>query len=65
MGDHMFHDLELSREFTAAFHAMPSVEGTKTENLTVMVLQRSFWPFSAKTAGKGDVILPKEVCLLQ
>ena len=57
----MFHDLELSRELTEAFHAKPGIEDTTAANLTVMVLQRSFWPFSARAAGKGDVILPPTV----
>ena len=63
MGDHMFHDLEISREFADAFHAKPHIEGTSAQNLTVMVLQRSFWPFNSRPAKKEDVLLPAKVCL--
>lgn len=61
MGDHMFQDLALSRDLTREFHAK-TIGGGSAEKLSVMVLQRSFWPFSAKQ--KEDLDLPANVCVL-
>ncbi|KIJ58771.1 hypothetical protein HYDPIDRAFT_141311 [Hydnomerulius pinastri MD-312] len=54
MGDHMFNDLALSREFMREFHKRISEESS-AQKLSVMVLQRSVWPFAAR---KKDVDLP-------
>lgn len=51
----MFRDLALSRDFMEEFHSKPIGEGS-AKNLSVMVLQASFWPFSAKQ--KSDALLP-------
>ncbi|KAG9310285.1 Cullin-4B [Chiua virens] len=52
-GDHMFNDLALSREILREFHnRIP--ETSSAQKLSVMVLQRSVWPFAAR---KKDVDL--------
>lgn len=61
MGDHMFRDLALSRDLMREFHEK-SIGGGTAEKLNVMVLQRSFWPFSART--KDDIDLPTNVTTL-
>ena len=61
MGDHMFRDLALSRDILREFHER-GIGGVRGEKLSVMVLQRSYWPFTARQ--KGDILLPLEVCLL-
>ncbi|KAI5992563.1 Cullin family-domain-containing protein [Pisolithus marmoratus] len=54
MGDHMFTDLALSRDLLYEYrNRLP--EGASQRNLSVMVLQRSYWPFAAR---KKDVDLP-------
>ncbi|KAF9242330.1 Cullin family-domain-containing protein [Melanogaster broomeanus] len=53
MGDHMFNDLALSREILREFHNRIS-EMSSAQKLSVMVLQRSVWPFAAR---KKDVDL--------
>ena len=58
MGDHMFRDLALSRDLMREFHEK-AIGGGSAEKLNVMVLQRSFWPFTART--KGDIDLPSDV----
>ena len=58
MGDHMFRDLALSRDIMEEFHNKPIGQGS-AEKLNVMVLQRSFWPFSARTT--DDILLPYDV----
>jgi len=52
-GDHMFNDLALSREFLREFHNRIS-ETSSARKLSVMVLQRSVWPFAVR---KKDVDL--------
>ena len=56
MGDHMFTDLALSRDLTAEYR----VRKRGDASLSLMILQRSVWPFSAR---KQDVALPVWVCL--
>ncbi|GJE92100.1 cullin-domain-containing protein [Phanerochaete sordida] len=51
MGDHMFTDLALSRDLTAEYRARKGGDA----KLSLMVLQRSVWPFTARTQ---DVVLP-------
>jgi cullin-4 len=53
MGDHMFNDLALSREILREFHNRIS-ETSSAQKLSVMVLQRSVWPFVTR---KNDVDL--------
>lgn len=62
MGDHMFNDLALSRDSMREFYAHRARQGddASAQKLTVMVLQRSFWPFTAK---KSDADLPVDVSL--
>ncbi|KAI0727582.1 Cullin-4B [Fomitopsis betulina] len=57
MGDHMFNDLALSRDLMREYNAQRTRlgYGEATQKLSVMVLQRSFWPFAAR---KQDVLLP-------
>ena len=55
MGDHMFRDLALSRDSMREFHER-GIGGDRAEKLSVMVLQRSYWPFTARQ--KGDILLP-------
>lgn len=58
MGDHMFKDLDLSRGLMKEYgQHRRRVEGDDTppQRLSVMVLQRSFWPFTAR---KTDADLP-------
>ena len=57
MGDQMFRDLQLSRDIMSEFHN--KADGYGAEQLTVMVLQSSFWPFSAKQ--RQDILLPSPV----
>ena len=57
MGDHMFNDLALSRELMQDYHKKLE-QDSSARNLNVMVLQQSFWPFSARTS---DADLPPEV----
>ena len=54
MGDHMFNDLALSRELMQDYHKKLE-QDSSARNLNVMVLQQSFWPFSARTS---DADLP-------
>ncbi|KAH7884113.1 Cullin-4B [Phlebopus sp. FC_14] len=54
MGDHMFNDLALSRDILREFHNRIS-GSSSAQRLSVMVLQRSVWPFAAR---KKDVDLP-------
>ncbi|KAI6020834.1 Cullin family-domain-containing protein [Pisolithus microcarpus] len=54
MGDHMFNDLALSRDLLYE-HRSRLPEGSPQRNLSVMVLQRSHWPFASR---KKDVDLP-------
>ena len=60
MGDHMFNDLALSRDLMREYNAQRTRlgYGEATQKLSVMVLQRSFWPFAAR---KQDVLLPPAV----
>ena len=56
----MFNDLALSREVLREFHnRLP--ETSSARKLSVMVLQRSVWPFAAR---KKDVDLHPFVCML-
>lgn len=59
-GDHMFNDLALSREILREFHSRIS-ETSSGQKLSVMVLQRSVWPFAVR---KIDVDLNPSVCAL-
>ncbi|EGN94205.1 hypothetical protein SERLA73DRAFT_97075 [Serpula lacrymans var. lacrymans S7.3] len=47
MGDQMFKDLALSRETMREFHSRIA-DDSSASKLTVMVLQRSAWPFVAR-----------------
>lgn len=59
MGDHMFTDLALSRDTMREFYAHRERQGdTSTQKLNVVVLQRSFWPFTAR---KSEADLPPDV----
>ncbi|KAH9836648.1 Cullin-domain-containing protein [Rhodofomes roseus] len=57
MGDHMFNDLALSRDLMREYNEQRTRlgYGEAMQKLSVMVLQRSFWPFAAR---KHDVDLP-------
>ncbi|KAH8111451.1 Cullin-domain-containing protein [Phellopilus nigrolimitatus] len=55
MGNDMFRDLALSRDFLGEFHERDIGRGS-AQNLSVMVLQRSSWPFTAKQ--KEEALLP-------
>lgn len=55
MGDHMFRDLALSRDILGEFYDKPNISGS-VQKLSVVVLQRSFWPFSARQ--DDGVVLP-------
>lgn len=57
MGDHMFNDLALSRDIMREYHARIR-DDSSAKKLSVMVLQRSVWPFLAR---KKDVDLPSSV----
>jgi cullin-4 len=57
MGDHMFNDLSLSREAMREYHSKLERE-SPAQRLSVMVLQRSVWPFAAR---KTDIDLPPSV----
>ena len=46
MGDQMFTDLALSRDGMEEYHAKFSTDSL-AQRLSVMVLQRSVWPFGA------------------
>ncbi|KAG0701950.1 Cullin family-domain-containing protein [Suillus ampliporus] len=54
MGDHMFNDLALSRDIMREYQARIG-DDSSVQQLSVMVLQRSVWPFLAR---KKDVDLP-------
>ncbi|KAG1746967.1 Cullin family-domain-containing protein [Suillus lakei] len=54
MGDHMFNDLALSRDIMREYYARIR-DDSSAQKLSVMVLQRSVWPFLARTK---DVDLP-------
>ena len=60
MGDHMFNDLALSKDLMREYigQRMRLGYGEATQKLSVMVLQRSFWPFAAR---KQDALLPPAV----
>ncbi|KAJ3485804.1 hypothetical protein NLI96_g4680 [Meripilus lineatus] len=55
MGDHMFNDLALSRDTMRDYneHRQRLGDAPESQNLTAMVLQRSFWPFAARTHVAG------------
>ncbi|OSX68038.1 hypothetical protein POSPLADRAFT_1064405 [Postia placenta MAD-698-R-SB12] len=57
MGDHMFNDLALSRDMMREFiqHRARLGDPEASLRLSVMVLQRSVWPFAAR---KHDADLP-------
>ncbi|KZT09051.1 Cullin-4B [Laetiporus sulphureus 93-53] len=56
MGDKMFSDLMLSRDLMGEYHEQRARFGDESsQNLSVMVLQSSNWPFAAR---KQDVDLP-------
>jgi cullin-4 len=57
MGDHMFNDLALSRETMLEFLSKEDADHP-SQNLTVMVLQQSVWPFPVR---KKDAGLPLSV----
>jgi cullin-4 len=57
MGDHMFNDLALSRDIMREYHARIA-DDSRAQKLSVMVLQRSVWPFVTR---KKDVELPPAV----
>ncbi|KAG2753458.1 Cullin-domain-containing protein [Suillus brevipes Sb2] len=57
MGDHMFNDLALSRDIMREYHARIT-GGSTAQKLSVMVLQRSVWPFQER---KTDVDLPSSM----
>lgn len=57
MGDHMFNDLALSRDIMREYHSRIA-DDSPAQHLSVMVLQRSVWPFVAR---KKDVDLPPSV----
>ncbi|KAG6805190.1 hypothetical protein H0H93_005429, partial [Arthromyces matolae] len=54
MGEEMFKDLALSREFVREYHSKLS-DDSPGRKLSVMVLQRSAWPF---TIQKESIDLP-------
>ncbi|CAL1696829.1 unnamed protein product [Somion occarium] len=56
MGDHMFNDLSLSRDTMREYLA--HIGKTTNQQLNAMVLQSSFWPFSAK---KSEAFLPPDM----
>ena len=60
MGDHMFKDLALSRDLMNTFLENQEKLGDvgRIQKMTVMVLQRSSWPFAAR---KTDIDLPRWV----
>jgi cullin-4 len=60
MGDHMFNDLALSRDIMREYHARIT-GGSTAQKLSVMVLQRSVWPFRER---KTDVDLPSSVSVV-
>ena len=59
----MFKDLDLSRGLMKEYneHRERLGDDSSQHRLTVMVLQRSFWPFTAR---KTDADLPTWVCPL-
>jgi len=57
MGDHMFNDLALSRDIMREYHTRIRHDSS-AQKLSVMVLQRSVWPFPERTKG---VDLPSSV----
>jgi cullin 4 len=52
MGDHMFNDLALSRETMLEFLSKEDADHP-SQNLTVMVLQQSVWPFPVRKKHAG------------
>jgi cullin-4 len=50
MGDHMFNDLALSRDIMREYHTRIRHDSS-AQKLSVMVLQRSVWPFPERTKG--------------
>jgi cullin-4 len=60
MGEDMFKDLALSKEIMREYHDKLALESSG-QKLTVMVLQRSAWPF---TVPKSGIDLPPGVSLL-
>jgi cullin-4 len=60
MGDQMFNDLVLSRDMMREYHSRLR-EDAPAHRLTVMVLQASVWPFSART--EGALHLPHAVSM--
>ena len=59
MGEDMFKDLALSREMVHDYHSKLPQESSGRK-LSVMVLQRSAWPFNIQ---KTTIDLPPSVCL--
>jgi cullin-4 len=57
MGDHMFNDLALSRDIMQEFLSKKA-DNHPSQNLSVMVLQQSVWPFPVR---KKDADLPPSV----
>jgi len=55
MGDQMFQDLTISRDTLREFHSRHSDSESLCRQLSVMVLQRSAWPFTSR---KHDIVLP-------
>jgi cullin-4 len=55
MGDQMFKDLHISRDLMTQYYR---TSHAAEQNVSVMVLQRSFWPFSVR---RNDIVLPIEV----
>lgn len=60
MGEDMFKDLALSRELMRDYYSK-NLDDDLAQKLTVMVLQRSAWPFGAQ---KHAGALPEDVCHL-
>jgi cullin-4 len=58
MGEEMFKDLDLSMELMRDHHSRLDSQSAGLK-LTVMVLQRSAWPF---TVQKSSVDIPLAVC---
>lgn len=50
MGDHMFNDLALSRDIMREYHTRIRRDSS-AQKLSVMVLQRSVWPFPKRAKG--------------
>ncbi|KAH8101424.1 Cullin-domain-containing protein [Cristinia sonorae] len=61
MGDHMFNDLALSRDSMREYYTLRERQGdvaAAAQRLNVMVLQRSFWPFTVR---KSEADLPLDM----